>query len=88
MKKFAEWIKMKEEYGQSSSDMNLNISKAVKDMVGDKTGNPKNMAKKGSKAAALLRTGATQAAGKGDYGAAIKSAIDAAKIDQIAKSIK
>jgi len=100
--KFTEWMRIKEEMGgmtqagqsvlgaigKIQGGKDTNISKFVKDIVSDKTGNPKNMANKGAKVAALLRSNAAKAADSGDYTGAFKNATDAAKMSQIASSIK
>lgn len=109
MKKFTEWMKIRELATTAPSAGGMTpgmtglatgiksamgnktdpaINKFVADVVGDKTGNPRNMLQKGTKMAELLRRKATQSAQQGDYTGAFKNATDAAKMQQIAASIK
>lgn len=102
MIKFNEWIKLKE-LDMASGPMtgmigaiktatggkpDPTISKFVSDIVGDKTGNPKSMATKGTRMAQVLRQQATKDAQKGDYVGAFKKATDAAKMTQVVSGVK
>lgn len=101
--KFKEWIKIKEEMGGMAGagksvlgaigkvqgqGKDPIISKFVKDAVSDQTVDPKKIAGKATAAAAKLRINAAKSADSGDNAAAFKNAIDAAKMNQIAASIK
>lgn len=101
MIKFSEWIKIKEQTAApnmagaaagintiTGGKPDATISKFVSDIVGDKTGSPKNMKQKGLRISQMLRQQATQDAQRGDYSNAFKKAADAAKMTQVAATIK
>ena len=102
--KFTAWMKIKEQMGIAQAGQSVlgaigkvqgqgqgkdpTISKFVKDAVSDKTVDPKRIAGQAAAAAAKLRINAAKSADSGDNAGAFKNAIDAAKMNQIAASIK